>query len=297
MQLKSNIVGGIMAAALVTAIRQSPVGPSPTAFNIAGRVDVISASLLFAGLPRHVCEKIAWSARSRAFARDKMLFMQGHPVRNVALILSGSVKITQLAPNGNEVILWMYGVGNVIGALSEPTSGCHTCSAHAIEQSTALIWSYETLQGLMRENSQIRKNAGHILSTRLNELEERFREVATEKVSKRVALALLRLLKHIGKEVHEGIEVSLSREELAQMTGTTLFTVSRLLSKWGEMGFVLPRREAVIVCDAHRLELAGDEDSIPMERGKRDNGHLAPPLVFALALGNNIPRKSCEAVC
>ena len=285
-----------MAAALVTAIRQGPARLSQTAFDIAGHVDLISASPLFAGLPRHACEKIAWLARSKAFARDKILFMQGQPVRNVALIRSGSVKITQLAPNGNEVILWMYGTGNVIGALSEPASNCHTCSAHAIEQSTALIWDYETLQGLMRENSQIRKNAGHILSTRLNELEERFREVATEKVSKRVALALLRLLKHIGKEVHGGTEVSLSREELAQMTGTTLFTVSRLLSKWSEMGFVLPRREAVIVCDIHRLELAGDEDSIPMKRGKRDTGHLAPPLLFGLALENSRSRKACEAI-
>jgi len=83
--------------------------------------------------------------------------------------------------------------------------------------------------------------------------------VATEKVAKRLVLALLRLLKHIGKKVDGGIEVSLSREELAQMTGTTLFTISRILSQWGQLGFVLPKRESVLVRDARRLELAGDE--------------------------------------
>jgi CRP-like cAMP-binding protein len=98
-----------------------------------------------------------------------------------------------------------------------------------------------------------------ILAARLNELEERFREVATEKVAKRIALALLRLLKHIGKTVHGGVEVSLSREELAQMTGTTLFTASRVLSKWGQMGFVLPRRESVLICDRNRLELVSED--------------------------------------
>jgi CRP-like cAMP-binding protein len=106
----------------------------------------------------------------------------------------------------------------------------------------------------LAEYPQIRKNISQILSNRLNELEERFREVATEKVAKRVALALLRLLKHVGKQSQGGVEVSLSREELAQMTGTTLFTISRLLSKWGEEGFVLPRREAVLIKDPRRLQ-------------------------------------------
>jgi CRP-like cAMP-binding protein len=128
-----------------------------------------------------------------------------------------------------------------------------------MEQSTALVWEYATLQSLMLKYPQIRKNTSQILFSRLNELEERFREVATEKVAKRVALALLRLLKHIGKKVHGGVEVSLSREELAQMTGTTLFTTSRLLSRWGEMGLVSPRRESVLVRDQSRLELVSDD--------------------------------------
>ena len=111
----------------------------------------------------------------------------------------------------------------------------------------------------MLKYPQIRKNTSQILFTRLNEMEERFREVATEKVARRVALALLRLLKHVGKKVNGGVEISLSREELAQMTGTTLFTTSRLLSRWGEMGFVLPRRESVVVRDPIRLQLVSEE--------------------------------------
>jgi hypothetical protein len=50
------------------------------------------------------------------------------------------------------------------------------------------------------------------------------------------------------------------REELAQLTGTTLFTVSRILSQWGKLGFVMPRREGVLVRDTRRLELAGEDD-------------------------------------
>jgi CRP-like cAMP-binding protein len=128
-----------------------------------------------------------------------------------------------------------------------------------MQPTTALVWDYAVFQSIMRENPQVGRNTSLVLASRLNELEERFREVATEKVARRIALALLRLLKHIGKTVHGGVEVSLSREELAQMTGTTLFTTSRVLSKWGEMGFVLPRRESVLVCDRNRLELASED--------------------------------------
>jgi CRP-like cAMP-binding protein len=93
-------------------------------------------------------------------------------------------------------------------------------------------------------------------------LEERFREVATEKIAKRMSSALIRLQAEIGKKALGGTHVSLLREELAQLTGTTLFTVSRILSRWGKMGFVMPRREGVLVRDIHRLELAGEDDLV-----------------------------------
>ena len=99
-----------------------------------------------------------------------------------------------------------------------------------------------------------------ILDEHLRELEDRFREVATDKVGARVALQLLRLLKTIGRPVEGGVEVGLSREELAQMTGTTLFTVSRLLSAWEARGVVRPLREAVAICDIPSLCAISEED-------------------------------------
>src|ERR1035441_2864595 len=149
--------------------------------------------------------------------------MQGQPVRDLVLIQTGRVKLTQLSPSGNEVILWMNGSGDAVGVTADTNACSHTCSARAMEQCRALTWEYTRLQNLLVEYPQIRNNINQILSNRLNELAERFREVATEKVAKRLALALLRLLKQVGKQSQGGVEISLSREELAQMTGTTLF--------------------------------------------------------------------------
>jgi CRP-like cAMP-binding protein len=248
-----------MASLQLAAIRQTS-GLYHKDSSVAERVVLMCASALFAGLTEAECWEIASCASARRFARDELLFMQGQPVRSLLLIQTGSVKLTQLSANGNEVILWMNGEGETVGVNVEAPACNHTCSARAMEQCRALTWEYSRLQNLLADYPQMRKNINQILSGRLRELEERFREVATEKVAKRLALTLYRLLKHVGKEGHEGIRVSLSREELAQMVGTTLFTISRILSKWGEEGLVLPRREAVIVRDVKRLLLVGDED-------------------------------------
>jgi|ERR1035437_3442714 CRP-like cAMP-binding protein len=249
-----------MATPRFPAGRHALAGGSTTESGIAERVVLMCASALFTGLSQKECMEIASCAKARTFARDELLFMQGQPVRNLVLIQTGSVKLTQLSPNGNEVILWMNGSGDAVGVPADTAACSHTCSARAMEQCRALTWEYASLQQLLIRYPQIRNNINQILSSRLNELEERFREISTEKVAKRLALALLRLLKQVGKQSHGGVEISLSREELAQMTGTTLFTISRILSRWSEEGFVLPRREAVLVRDAGRLTQVGSEE-------------------------------------
>ena len=248
-----------MGASNIYSARTGHAVPSTGANVLEERAALLSESSLCTGLSRDEIVKIATCARPKAFARDESLFIQGQPARCLVLIRTGSVKITQISSGGNEVILWMYGRGNVMGVLSEPNGDCHPSTARAMEPTTALMWDSTTLQSLMEACPRIRQNLSRVLMTRLHELEERFREVATEKVPRRLALALMRLSKHVGKKVHEGVEVSLSREELAQMTGTTLFTISRILSQWAKQDFVESRRESVLLRDPGRLEFAGCE--------------------------------------
>lgn len=251
---------------MMTSTRLAEVRPFAPATSCLGdstmseRIVLMCGSALFAGLTQAECREIATCARARMFARDELLFMQGQPVRNLMLIQDGSVKQTQLSPGGSEVILWMNGQGEAVGVQAEQTTCNHSCSARAMEKCRALVWEYSRLQGVLSEYPQIRKNINQILSNRLQELEERFREIATERVAKRLALSLLRLVKQVGRQQPGGVQIALSREELAQMTGTTLFTISRILSKWSEDGFIEPRRESVIIRDTQRLELQVDKE-------------------------------------
>lgn len=223
-------------------------------------LQVLSGSALFAGMSKRECMEIVTNARTHTFLRDELLYAQGQPVRSLILLQSGSVKHTQLSPNGDEVLLRMSGKGEAVNLQVSSTSCQHTSSARAVEACKALVWEYNRVQTLLERYPQLRKNVTQILATRLQDLEERFREVATEKVPRRLALVLLRLAKQVGKPCSHGVQIHLSREELAQMTGTTLFTISRVFSRWAEQGLVVPRREAVVVTDPERLEAVSSEE-------------------------------------
>jgi CRP-like cAMP-binding protein len=106
----------------------------------------------------------------------------------------------------------------------------------------------------------LRRNIVHVLERRLNELEVRFREISTEKVAPRLSSQLVRLMDQVGRRTDGHVEIALSRRELAQLTGTTLFTVSRLLCNWETRGIVSARREAVLVRNVPALmELSRQE--------------------------------------
>lgn len=243
------------------ADRHSAAGYSSMQSSLSEHLVLMGASTLFTGLTEQECHEIVSCGRARTFARDEVLFVQGQPMRSLIFLQSGSVKHTQLSERGAEVLLWMSGSGEALNVQPDTTSCNYSCSARAMENSKALIWDYTRLQGFLQQYPQIRKNINKIIAGRLVELEERFREIATETVAKRLAMTLLRLLKQVGRPSNGGTQIFLNREELGQMTGTTLFTISRILSRWAEQGFVVPRREAILVSDTRGLESISNQDS------------------------------------
>jgi len=208
---------------------------------------------LFSGILPADYTRIAAAARVREFERGEMLFIEGDSVQQVLLLTSGFAKINKLGLSGSEVILRFSAPGDVLGAVGLFSTGRHCTTAQSFRMCRALVWEPPVFKALAETFPVLHQNMARIVGGELLELEERFREVATERVAPRVARQLVRLLDKIGRRVEDGIEISLSREELAQMTGTTLFTVSRLLSAWEEHGIVKPRREGVTVCDIPAL--------------------------------------------
>jgi CRP-like cAMP-binding protein len=222
---------------------------------------------LFSGILPGDYTRIAAAARVKEYARGEVLYIEGDPVRQVLLLTAGLVKLNKLGLSGTEVILRLGVPGDVLGALALFSAGNHCTTAQAFRQCRALVWDSSSFQASVERHPVLNQNMARILGGHLLELEERFREVATERVGPRVARQVLRLMEQIGRPIDGAVEIGLSREELAQMTGTTLFTVSRLLSAWEARGMVRPRREAVAICDVQSLRAIGkgDESLYSME--------------------------------
>jgi len=220
----------------------------------------VQHSSLFANISQSDCRQIVAAAQERKFSRRQTLFLEGDPVRDIILLTSGCAKIMQFGQNGSEVILRLSGPGEVVGTIGLCVQGRHCSMARTLNASTALVWDASVFECVSDRFPALRRNTMHILCQRLHELEERYREISTEKVAARLSNELVRLHTQVGRSVNGSIEISLSREELAQMTGTTLFTVSRLLSEWDQLGIVSARREVVSVLSLQALqELAKGE--------------------------------------
>ena len=204
---------------------------------------------LFSGLSRADCSTIISAARERHFLRRQIIFSEGESLQHVVMLLSGCVKITQLGLGGDQVILRLSGVGDVVGGFHVGANCSHCSTAQVTQPSTALVWQVASFERLLERFPVLRRNAVRALEERLEEMEQRFREVATERVGSRLSSELIRLSNRLRQADNEKAEISLSRAELAQLTGTSLFTVSRLLSRWQTSGIVRIGREAVQVRD------------------------------------------------
>ena len=226
------------------------------------KVGLVQHSPLFANIPAADCQEIVSAASKSEFSRRDIIFLEGDPIRHVILLTSGSAKIIKVGQNGTEVILRIAGPGDLVEVTGLPEEGRHRSMAQALNASTALIWEPSAFQALAERLPALRRNILNLVAERLQELEERYREISTEKVATRLSHQLLRLFYQLGRRVNGNgtLKINLSREELAQLTGTTLFTVSRLLSDWNQRGIVSTRREAVSVHDFQALEQLGETE-------------------------------------
>jgi CRP-like cAMP-binding protein len=192
----------------------------------------------------------------RSIEEGGFFFFQGDPARYLYVLTSGRAKLVQISAAGQQVNLRTISPWEMFGALGA-VRGAETgypATAEAIESSTALAIESNFLHEMMQTRPHMATGLMELMTGYIQEMQERYRELATERVQRRIARAVLRLTQQIGEKNAEGrIELAFSRQELAEITGTTLFTVSRTLSEWERLGLVQTGRERVTILDPHGL--------------------------------------------
>lgn len=209
----------------------------------------------FRGLDEAALTVIAQAAQSRHVARGAFFFHQGDPATHFYVLLQGSVRLIQVNAEGQQVILRFVGPHDGIGVIAALEHATYPLSAQAVHACLALAWDSQTLLRLMERYPVLALHALHLVASHLVELQTQYRELATERVERRVARALLRLVQQVGRRVADGvlIDLPLSRQDLAEMTGTNLYNVSRIISKWEKQGMLESRRVRVLIRDPHGL--------------------------------------------
>jgi CRP/FNR family transcriptional regulator, nitrogen oxide reductase regulator len=213
----------------------------------------VESAPLFTGVSQEDFRRISAVARLKRFGRGEMLYLEGDKVEQVLLLISGSVKITQLGPTGLEVILRLAAPGDVFDTVSLFSTGRHCTTAQVLRGCSALVWDAGIFKAQVECVPVFHQNMIRFVCGHLQQLQERFRELATERVAPRVAHQLIRLQEQAGSVQRGEVEIGLTLEGLAQMTGTTVYTVSRLLSAWEGHGWVTCRRESLMVSDVPAL--------------------------------------------
>lgn len=226
---------------------------------------VIAGLPLFAGLSDADLDAIVEDARASRYTKDAHVFDQGAEARAFFLLLDGHIRVVRITPDGQQVIARYISKGELFGIA--PAIGRKTFPANAVAAVDCLVlsWPTSSWQRLAQEFPVFASNTYAMVGRRLQESQDRVVEMSTEQVERRIAHALLRLVRQTGRKTEEGflIEIPITRQDIAEMTGTTLHTVSRILSEWEVKGLVKSARRKVIVVEPHQLFLVAEG---------RDNG-------------------------
>ncbi|MCZ2128259.1 MAG: Crp/Fnr family transcriptional regulator [Anaerolineales bacterium] len=198
----------------------------------------------------------------RSVEEDGYFFMQGDEAAYSYVLASGQVKLMQSNPQGQQVNLrtispWqMYGA---IGAVRKDNP-VYPVTAQAMENSAALAIPNSFFRSALEERPYLAFGIMNQMTSYIQEIQIRYRELATEKVEQRVANTLVRLAGQLGVRATDEVKIELafSRQDVAEMSGTTLYTVSRLLSEWERRGVIKAGREKIIVVKPHELVRIAD---------------------------------------
>lgn len=226
---------------------------------------LLGAVDIFAELDERALDEFLRAAHRRRVGKGETVFRQGEEAQSFYVLVDGRLKVTQVTPEGQQVVVRFMGPGEMFGCVAVFGGKRYPGTATAVEDSRLLGWTKGATQHLMERHPRLAINALGTVGGRLQESQARVRELSTERVERRIAHALLRLAEQAGKPVGSGIRIdfAISRQDVGEMTGTTLHTVSRTLSAWEEQGIVEGGRQKITIREPEALLAIADDGPPP----------------------------------
>jgi CRP-like cAMP-binding protein len=222
--------------------------------------EVLKVTPVFRRLAREDRERVAKHAIVRRYARGETIFEQGMPSDAFYTVAAGRVKVYKMLPTGKDIILEVFGVGDPLGALAAYDGRPFPASAAALEDTTCVVIPRTEFFTLLEEHPSLVRGLMLGMTQRLVELTNRLAELSAGRIEGRFARLFLKLAAQMGRGERGGtfVPLALSRQELADMTGTTIETCIRIMSRWGKESLVRTEKDGFVVLDRAALETIAD---------------------------------------
>ncbi len=190
-----------------------------------------------------------------SFSPGALLVRQGEAAQRLWMVDSGLVRLSNMTRDGDDVLVRFASPGDVFGYVAVALQGPNPITARAVEACRMVVWDSQTALELMRTFPRVALNLFSLVARDARFFNERALRLQTQDVGRRVAWAVYELARAIGEPVHGGVVIShgVAQRELAEMAGTTIFTVSRELSKLESEGILQKQRGRILVKQVEKL--------------------------------------------
>lgn len=211
----------------------------------------------FRKLQRSQIREILDLAVPKLYAAGTPVFEENMQAERFFLLLDGHIRVLKTTPDGEQVIVLHIASGQLFGIAVSLGHERYPACAMTADECLVLSWPNRVWQDFIVKYDGFATETYKTIGTRMEEVNSRVIEMATQQVEQRVACAILRLINQTGKKVANGIEIDfpITRQDISEMTGTTLHTVSRLLSAWEKKGIIASARRKITVTQPHQLVL------------------------------------------
>jgi len=218
--------------------------------------EALRTASLYRGLSDEDRRRLEEVSLVRSWDKGETVFSEGDPADFLLTVLAGRVKVVKLQPSGKEVILEIFGPGDPVGAVVAYEGRPFPASAVALERTTCLLVRRAPLFQLLEKHPTLVRGLLSAFTRRIVELTQRIPEVAGARVETRFAHLFLKLADRAGRPAAAGVFIPmvLSRQELADLTGTTIETCIRLMSRWGKERVVETEKDGFVLHDRAALE-------------------------------------------
>lgn len=197
-------------------------------------IETLKKSNIFAPVKDSEFKEIAPSFEKLSFRENEYIFLEGDPSEWFYIVAEGRVKIVKHTLAGKDIILEIMSPGDVFGGVAVLDKKPFPASAQAMGSVAAIRICRRDLINIMEEHPVLKLEIVKYFSHRLRDAHETLKNIATERVEKRIASLLLKLSEKVGIEEggYRKIDFPLTRQEIAEMVGTTVETCIRTMSRF-----------------------------------------------------------------